>query len=88
MEPPQNDPITELGKLGDYWEAPFFGSSRGSGKTWLQVTRFSADLDIGTWYAQSSLEPALDFLGLAKKRSAGGNFLPSGQCRFQLSIPT
>ena len=25
-------PITTLGKLGDYWEVPFFGSFRGSGQ--------------------------------------------------------
>ena len=31
MEPPKYEPITTLGKLGDYWEVPFFGSFRGSG---------------------------------------------------------
>ena len=29
--PPQYEPITTLGKLGDYSGVPFFGSFRGSG---------------------------------------------------------
>ena len=29
--PPQYEPITTLGKLGDYLGVPFFGSFRGSG---------------------------------------------------------
>ena len=31
MEPPKMTPFTTLGKLGDCWEVPFFGSFRGSG---------------------------------------------------------
>ena len=31
MEPLKMTLMTTLGKLGDYWEVPFFGSFRGSG---------------------------------------------------------
>ena len=31
MDPPQYEPISTLGKQGDYWGAPLFGSFRGSG---------------------------------------------------------
>ena len=32
----QYEPITTLGKLGDYLGVPFFGSFRGSGKGWVE----------------------------------------------------
>ena len=36
MEPPKMTLITTLGKLGDYWEVPFVGSSGGLGHSRAQ----------------------------------------------------
>ena len=39
MEPPQYEPITTSGNLGDYSGGPFFGSFRGSGFRFVRVLR-------------------------------------------------